>query len=271
MKISLVSVAQSVPGFENLWFDILRNSFSKALRPDTEVVQKTLKIGLADPKDFVNHYYSLLNSASIVESIIEAEHEGCAAAVVGCFGDTGVREARAVVDIPVIGPAEATMLLACQMGRKFGIICANLPGLVADHEEQVRYHGLYDRLIPNGIRPDIHKFEDTWSKSFADPKFAADGVTEMAKEMIADGADVIIIGCCGIGPFCSLAGLHSIKAGDRNIPILDAQLIALKTAEMAADIRTSIGMPFNSLPRPSAEDFDRVRDRFGLTRYNKAQ
>ena len=134
MKISLVAVAQSVPGFEEIWFGILHNSFSKALRPDTEVVQKALKVGLADPKDFVNHYYSFLNSASIVESIIEAELEGCDAAVVGCFGDTGVREARAAVDIPVIGPAEATMLLACQMGRNFGIICSNLPWLFADHE-----------------------------------------------------------------------------------------------------------------------------------------
>ena len=269
MKISLVSVAQSVPGFEDIWFGVLRNSFSKALRPDTEVVQKALTVGLADPKDFVNHYYSFLNSASIVEAIIEAEREGCEAAVVGCFGDTGVREARAAVGIPVIGPAEATMLLACQLGRKFGIICANLPGLVADHEEQVRYHGLYDRLIPNGIRPDIHKFEDTWSKSFVDPKFAADGVVERAREMVADGADVIVIGCCGIGPFCSLAGLHSMKVGNRDIPILDAQLVAIKTAEMAADLRSSIGLPYNSLPRPSKEEFDRVRDRFGLTSYNK--
>ena len=269
MKISLVTVAQSVPGFEDIWFGMLRNSFSKALRPDTEVIPKALKVGLADPKDFVNHYYSFLNSASIVEAVIESERQGCDAAVVGCFGDTGVREARAAVDIPVIGPAEATMLLACQLGRKFGIICANMPGLVADHEEQARYHGLYDRLIPNGIRPDIHKFEDTWSKSFVDPKFAADGVSDRAREMVSDGADVIVIGCCGIGPFCSLAGLHSIRVGDRNIPILDAQLIAIKTAEMAADLRTRISLPYNSLPRPSAEDFDRVRDRFGLPRYNK--
>ena len=269
MRICLVAVGQSVPGFNEILFDVIKKGSMKALRPETEVVMRPLKVGLADPKDFVNHYYSFLNSTSIVETIIKAERDGFDAAVLGCFGDTGVEQARAAVDIPVIGPAESTMMLACQMGRRFGIICANMPGLPADHWEQVRYHGLTERLIPDGIRPDIHNFADTWSKSFADPRFAADGVAERAREMVADGADVIVIGCCGIGPFCSLAGLHSIRVDDRNIPILDAQLIALKTAEMAADIRTSIGMPFNSLPRHSVEDFNRVRDRFGLPRYNK--
>jgi allantoin racemase len=264
MKICLVTVAQSVPGFEDFWFSVIQKGFSKILRSDTQVVQKALKVGLADPKDFVNPYFSHLNRTSIVETVIEAEREGYDAAVVGCFADTGVKEARAVVDIPVIGPAESTMLLACMLGRKFAIICANLPGLVPQHEEQVREHGLWDRLIPDGIRPDIHAFEDTWTKSFADPQFAADGVAERAKELVADGADVIVIGCCGIGPFCSAAGLHSIRLDNRNIPILDAQLVAFKAAEMAADLRGSLGLPFTSLPRPTPDDIKRVRARFNL-------
>lgn len=264
MKICLVTVAQSVPGFEDFWFSVIQKGFSKVLRPDTQVVQKALKVGLADPKDFVNPYFSHLNRASIVETIIEAEREGYDAVVVGCFGDTGVKEARAVVDIPVIGPAEATMLLACVLGRRFAIICANLPGLVPQHEEQVREHGLRERLIPDGIRPDIHSFEDTWTRSFSDPNFAANGVAEMSRELVADGADVIVIGCCGIGPFCSAAGLHSIRVGDRNIPVLDSQMIAFKFAEMAADLRIGTGLPFTSLPRPAPEDVDRIRQRFGL-------
>lgn len=264
MKICLVTVAQSVPGFEDIWFSVIQKGFSKVLRPDTEVAQKALKVGLSDPKDFVNPYFSHLNARSILEAVIEAEREGFDAVVVGCFGDTGVKEARAVVDIPVIGPAESTMLLACQMGRKFAIITANLPGLVPQHEGQVREHGLWDRLIPNGIRPDIHAFEDTWTKSFGDPQFAADGVAELAEELAADGADVIVIGCCGIGPFCSAAGLHKVTIDNRDIPILDAQLISLKTAEMAVDLREGVGLPFTSLPRPTGEDVKRVRDIFGL-------
>ena len=54
MKICLITVAQSVPGFEDLWFSVIQKGFSKVLRPDTGVVQKALKVGLSDPKDFVN-------------------------------------------------------------------------------------------------------------------------------------------------------------------------------------------------------------------------
>jgi len=91
-----------------------------------------------------------------------------------------------------------------------------------------------------------------------------DGVAERSRELVAQGADVIVIGCCGIGPFCSAAGLHKIEVDGRNIPILDAQMIAFKTAEMAVDISKTTGLPFTSLPRPPAEDVKRVRDIFGL-------
>ncbi|GAI27475.1 unnamed protein product [marine sediment metagenome] len=49
MRICLVTVAQSVPGFEDFWFGVIQKGFSKVLRPDTEVVQKALKVGLSNP------------------------------------------------------------------------------------------------------------------------------------------------------------------------------------------------------------------------------
>lgn len=264
MRICLVGVGQSIPGFEDIWFGVIEKGFSKVLRPDTDVVQRGLKVGLSNPFDFTNPYYTHLNLGSIVEAFIEVEKEGFDAGVVGCFDDWGIKEAQAVVDIPLIGPGLSSMLYACQLGRKFGVIVANMPGIVAHIEDQIRRYGLQERLIPNGVVNDIHPFDDTWTKGFADPQFVADGVVERAKEMVADGADVIVIGCCGIGPFCSAAGLHKIEVGNRDIPILDAQMIAMKTAEMAVDIRKGTGLPFTSLPRPAEEDVKRIRDIFGL-------
>jgi hypothetical protein len=119
-------------------------------------------------------------------------------------------------------------------------------------------------VIPGGIVADIHDFGDTWTKGFEDPQFVADGVVERSREMVSRGADVIVVGCCGIGPFCSAAGLHKIQIGNRNIPIVDAQMIALKTAEMAVDLRRGLSLPFTNLPRPAKEDVARVRSIFGL-------
>ena len=253
-----------MPGFEDVWFGVIQKGFSKVLRPDTEVVQKPLKVGLGNPTDYTNAYYTHLNRASIVEAFIEAEKEGYDAAVVGCFDDWGIEEAGAVVDIPLIGPGASSMLLACLMGRKFAVIVANMPGIVGHIEDQIRACGLEDRLIPGGVVNDIHEFNETWTKGFTDPQFVADGVTELSRELVARGADVIVVGCCGIGPFCSAAGLHKLTVGDREIPILDAQMVSLKAAEMAVDLRKGTGMPFTSQPRPAAEDVKRVRDIFGL-------
>jgi Asp/Glu/hydantoin racemase len=257
MRISLVGVGQSVPGFEDIWFEVIAKGYKKVLRPDTEVVQRGLKVGLGNPFDYTNHYYTHLNLGGIVEAFLEDERQGFDAGVVGCFDDWGIKEASAVVDIPLIGPGLSSMLFACQLGRKFAVIVANMPGIVPQIEQQVRAYGLEDRVIPDGIVTDIHDFGDTWTKGFEDPQFVANGVVEKSRELVSRGADVIVVGCCGIGPFCSAVGLHKIEVGNRNIPIVDAQMIALKTAEMAVDLRRGLGLPFTSLPRPANEDVAR--------------
>jgi len=169
-----------------------------------------------------------------------------------------------VVDIPLIGPGLSSMLFACQLGAKFAVIVANMPGLIPQIEQQIRAYGLHDRVIPGGVVTDIHDLGETWTKGFEDPQFVANGVAERSREMVARGADVIVIGCCGIGHFCSVAGLHKIEVGNRNIPIVDAQMIALRTAEMAVDLRRGTGLPYTSAPRSAKEDVARVRRIFGL-------
>jgi len=266
MKICIVNVSEWVEGFHDVWFGQMKESFRKVLRPETEVVIKSIKCGLRgdNPLDFANVYFTHLNKREVVEVIIQAEKEGFDAAVVGCFDDWGVNESKAVVDMPVIGPGESTMLFACQLGRKFAVIVANMPGLIAQIEEQIRQHCLQDRVIPNPVRFDVHAFTETWEKGLQDPKFVADGVVKQARELVTEGADVIVVGCCGIGPFCSVAGLSKVKVGERDIPILDPMMVAMKSAEMAVDLKKGIGLPFTNMALPSEEDFRRVRALFGL-------
>src|SRR5215470_4871721 len=52
----------------------------------------------------------------------EAEAARCDAVICDCFADPGVRAARELVNIPVIGPGEASMLLAASLGQKFSVI-----------------------------------------------------------------------------------------------------------------------------------------------------
>ena len=270
MKLCLVQITDMPPEFNEAALAMCKPSFEKVLHPDTEVVLKPAKGGLKGDNtlDFDNPYFVYLNKMPIIEAFIEAEREGFDAAWVNCFGDPGVREARAVVGIPILGPCESTLHFACQLGQKLAIITANMPGQIAQVEEQVRLHGLEDRLIANGVRMDKEPFAQAWEKGLQNPKAAADSVAETARECVADGADVIVVGCCGLGPLCSMAGFNKLTIDGQDIPVLDPVMLAAKTAEMAVDIRKGTGLPIPSRVRnyvlPSRDDWTRVRSAFGL-------
>jgi len=266
MRVCVVNVSEWIQGFHDLWFGMMTDSLKKVLRPDTQVEIRSVKPGLKgdNAMDFDNVYYDLLNKRQVADVVVQAEREGFDAAVVGCFGDTGVKEARAVVEMPVIGAGETAILFACQLGRRLGIIATNMPEQIAAIEDKIVLMGLTSRLAPRGVRFDIHPFAETWEKGLQDAKFVADGVEQRASEMVADGADVIVIGCCGIGPFCSLAGFSKMEVDGRTIPIIDPMMVSMKTAEMAVELKQGIGLPFTSMAIPPREDVDRVRANFGL-------
>lgn len=270
MKLCLVNITELPEEFHNAWLGAVQQSFNKVLRPDTEVALKPIKHGLKGDNvlDFDNPYFALMDKKEIIEAFIEADAEGFDAASVHCFGDPGVKEARSVVNMPIFGAAESSMHFACQLGRKFAIIGTNMPGQLGQLSEQVRQHGLEERLIPNGIRFDREPFAEVWEKWLGNPQLAADAVAETAEECVADGADVIVLGCAGTSLLCSMVGFNQITVSGQTVPILDCVMVAMKMAEMAVDIKTGAGLPIPSRTRnyvlPSKEDWTRVRSAFGL-------
>jgi len=270
MRLCIVNTTDFPPKFADTLLASYEPSFAKVLRADTEVVFKPAKEGLKGDNvaDFDNPYFAFLNTKPIIEAFIEAEREGFDATWINCFGDTGVRQARSVVRIPVLGPGESACHFACQLGRKFAIIAANMPGQIAQIEEQVREYGLQGRLIANGVRTDRQPFAETLEKGQQNPEIAANGVAEVAKECVADGADVIVVGCCGIGPLCSRTGFSKLTIGEQEVPVVDPVMVVAKMAEMAVDIRKATGLPIPGRVRnyvlPSEADWTRVRSVFGL-------
>jgi allantoin racemase len=270
MNICLVHITEMPEGFHDIWFSMVEHSFKKVLRPDTKVKLKPIKRGLKGDNvhDFDNPYFALLDKREIIEAFIEADKEGFDAGAVHCFGDPGIKEARSVVGMPIFGPAECAMHLACLLGRRFAIIGTNMVGQRAQIEDQVREQGLEGRLIPNGIRFDKEPFDKAFEKWMGNPQLAADSVAEVARECVADGADVIVIGCAGTSLFCSMAGFNQITIDGQVVPIIDSVMAAVKTAEMAVDIKKGTGLPIPSRTRnyvlPSKEAWARVRTNFGL-------
>jgi len=271
MRLCMVQILDLPGDFVEPMFSMLKPSFESVLHPDTEVVLKPASGG--HPPDHLhgldNAYFDFLNKRPVIDALLEAQREGFDAAWVNCFGDPGVREARCVVEMPVFGACESTLHFACQLGRKFAIIAANMPGQVALMEDQVRQYGLQERLIVNGVRTDRTPFDEAWEKGVQDPRLVAASIEEVARECVADGADVIVIGCCGLGPLCTLAGFNKVTVSGQDVPVLDAVTIVAKTTEMAADIKRGTGLPIPGRVRgqalPSQEDVERVRAIYGLS------
>src|SRR4029453_5155619 len=85
-------------------------------------------------------------AAQVIRNAITAEQKGHSAFVVGHFQEPGLHECKATVGIPVVGLGEATMLYACSLGRKIGLVTIN-PIFIPWHEDQIARYGLRERVV----------------------------------------------------------------------------------------------------------------------------
>lgn len=104
--------------------------------------------------DFVTAPYGVPYIATRAEAIIGgrvvlevmAERAGSYdAVVVAAFGDPGLGGARELFDVPVVGLAEAAMLMALPLGRRFSIVSFS-SRLEPWYRECVEWQGLQGRL-----------------------------------------------------------------------------------------------------------------------------
>jgi allantoin racemase len=176
----------------------------------------------------IDYYYPKhLMEMAIFDKVRELEAQGYDGVVVGCCYDPGVRVARELVDIPIVGPLEAAMNHASYFGHSFTI--------VTDHqkarpwlEDLVRIHGAGNC---RGVRTIDWYVTDMIEDTTAVADDAAAACLVALKE---DQAEVVILGCTIIGGCLEreimTTGRH------RDLPILNPNLLALKAAETLADL-----------------------------------
>jgi len=169
-----------------------------------------------------------------------AEHAGDAdAAVVAAFGDPGLGAARELLDIPVVGMAEAAMLTACMLGRRFGIVTF-APALGPWYQEVVDYNGLGARC--SGVHCLDEAFADV--VHVAEEKSAQ--LAALCAAAVAGGAEVCILGGA------PLAGLAAGIAGQVAVPLVDGVAAAVRQAETLASLRPRKATA-GSFRRPAAK------------------
>lgn len=181
-------------------------------------------------------FMEFLFTRDILENGLRAEQQNFDAFTIGSTNDAGLFEAREVLTIPVIGITEASLLVACMMGRNFSLITPN-EKMIPRFEEIVRNYGLKDRLA--GIEYMDFKIPEL-EQVFEEPAFQKKQLqefTEGAKKTIEAGSEVII-------PIGAMASLFLARSGIRQIdgvPVLDTISIAIKMTEMVVKLRKITG------------------------------
>ena len=135
MKLWCQLPARMPPSTFKFLYELKQKDFDLVKRPDTETVIKDVPTGFENLGLFSYLGLVQVNDREILKSMLRAEKEGYDAVAGLCAFDGAIRTARNLMDIPVVGPGEASLYLARMMGSRFALITP-LPGLVP----QTRQH-----------------------------------------------------------------------------------------------------------------------------------
>jgi allantoin racemase len=222
-----------------LWEKHLRASVDRVKAAGTEI---RLKPSSAYP-NFNELGARYLNDFDVLGCMQEAEKEGADGIVDYCFFDPALWPARQLLNVPVVGGAEASMHLASYLGRKFAIVTPQAVYAPAMEDAMQQYGLALNALSHRPVRA-IGKTEEGIFVSLATGKTdeLADLFLPVARACIEDGADVIIIGCGVLGVVLSeAAGIKEIDG----VPVISQAVASIKAIEALASLRAA-GLSFKS-------------------------
>jgi allantoin racemase len=180
------------------------------------------------------HYYeSAVGLALCVPGILQLllqRQSAYDAALLGCFGDPGLRAVRAVATIPVIGAAEAATSLVRLVAQRYGIVTIEASDIP---EIEVYLSSLEGRAQCVGV--------DAIGLPFyalvRDPADTLSRLRLAGERLIAQGAQAILLGCMSFGFYPFAAALQQ----EIGVPVIDPLRAGISAARalLALDVMPS--------------------------------
>ena len=179
------------------------------------------------PAAIESHVDEVFAAAAILRLIEEdLSSGGSDGYVIACFGDPGLDAARELVDVPVVGIAEAAMHLASISGRTFAVV-TTLSRTLGRARDLLSRYGMTDAcasLTASGIP--VLALESTSSEDY-------ETLVGICLREVRDGADTIVLGCAGMADLC-----HSLSERV-GVPVVDG--VSAATGLVAAMSRIGVG------------------------------
>ena len=190
----------------------------KYAAPGTETGIEDVPEGPASIESMYEEYLSI---PATVRRAISLEEEGWDAIILGCYGDPGLDALRELISIPVVGPGEATALMAASLGHRFSIITIT-DSVIAFTERLVRNAGVGDKLASvRAIDIPVLELHNDREQTIEAT------IREGRRAINEDRADTLILGCMSMG-FLEVAEAVAPELG---VPVLNPGKSSLKFAE----------------------------------------
>jgi len=231
MKIWYQSYVDAEHG-QDYW-DFLAGHFKSFADPGTEIDIK----GITPHDSYAHPIVEFRCAREVICHAVQAEREGYDAFVIGHFQDAGLYEARSVVDIPVIALGESSMLYACQLGHRSGIVTIN-PRYISWFHHQINKYGLQERVT--GVHAMSFQPGQILSAFGSDQRLqeVAALFEQQAQPLVEQGVDVLIPG--GGIPMLLFSQIHQHNVD--GAPVINGIPIAVKMAEMAVKLKQATGI-----------------------------
>jgi allantoin racemase len=211
------------------------NEARRVASPGTEIVAATADFGAAIVATRSEH--AVAEHAAVV---IAAKHApGCDAVVIAVSYDTGLKALREMLDIPVVGMTEASLLTACMLGGPIGLVGFG-KRVWPIYRELIESYGLSGRIAGHRI------LENTAAYKPGDYTALDNELVNASQDLIdKDGAETIFL----LGAV--MAGVARRIEHRVPVPVLDGMRCAVPQVE--ALVRVGARKPTTGSYAPPGE------------------
>jgi allantoin racemase len=210
------------------------------------------------PIDAIKYrYVAQVQEMQICDAALVAEREGFDAVAIGCFFDPGLRAARSLVNIPVLGLGETCALVACSLGRKFGLVtlCEDQS---ADYADLMHAYGL-ERRFAGAVSVDPPIDEFALEADEATARAIEERFDHACARVIERGAEIVIPADGVLNEFLVRRGRLSAH-GD--VPVMDSLGVLFQHAAFLVRLAQTTGLGVSRhqmYARPSPTLIEHVR------------
>jgi allantoin racemase len=167
-------------------------------------------------------------------ALVSRHAGGCDAVVIAVSYDTGLRGARELLAMPIVGMTEAGLLTACMLGGRIGVVTFGRRVLPL-YQELVTSYGLASRIA--GWR--VLESTAAYGRG-AHPELDAEIVAAARDLVDRDGAETVVL------TGAVMAGVPRRLQSDIPVPVVDCIAAGVRQAELLARM---------NLPKPRAGSY----------------